>query len=306
MITALLLLAGVHVTLPVEARVTGTEIRVGDVARVTGDDAAEVARVRDVSLGYAPAPGYSRLLNAVRIATEVREKAPDIDLIFDGVGACRVWPEVEALAGTRIEEIARAELERAFAGRDVTLTTTQPPADLSLPKGQHPAELRATLSGDAHAGRVGVSVQVSVDGTPWRNVLTTWDVCEWQTCPVLTRAGQAGETIQPAMLEQRRVPVERETALQVAHLVGARLSRTVEAGQALYATDVLREVLVQAGGSVLLEVRRGNVTARVPAVAEENGSLGDEVRVHPANGTRTLRARVVARDTARVDMGATR
>jgi flagella basal body P-ring formation protein FlgA len=303
MITALLLIAGVHVTLPVEARVAGVEIRLGDVARVSGPDAAEVARVREVSLGYAPAPGHSRLLNALRIAEEVRARAPDVDLTFDGVGACRVWPQVEALPGTRIDETARAALRLAFAGRDVTLTAVQPAADLTLPKGTNPAELRAELSGEPRPGRMGVTVAVSVDGAAWRNVITTWDVQEWQVCPVLARDALPGETIQAAMLEHRRVPVERAEALHAGHLIGARLARPTAAGTALYPEDVVRELLVQVGGSLLLEVRRGAVTARVPAVAEENGALGDEVRVRPTNGSRTLRAKVVARDTARVDMG---
>lgn len=306
MITTLLLLAGVHVTLPVEARVEGVEIRLGDIAEVKGDDAAEVALVRNVSLGYAPAPGHSRLLNALRISEEVRTSAPGVDLIFDGVGACRVWPVVEALPGSRIEEAARGALELAFAGRDVTLTAVQPPADLRLPKGENPAELRAEVSGEARPGRVGVRVQISVDGAAWRNVITTWEVKEWQVRPVLMRRALPGETIQAAMLEHRRVPVSRTEALHAGHLIGAQLARAVEAGSALYADDVVRELLVRVGGSLMLEVRRGAVTARVPAVAEENGALGDEVRVRPTNGTRTLRARVVGRDTVRVDMGAMR
>jgi flagella basal body P-ring formation protein FlgA len=304
MLTALILLAGVRVTLPVEARVAGVEIHLGDIAAVSGDSPTEVARVRAVSLGYAPAPGHSRLLNALRIAEEIGAREPGIALVFDGVGACRVFPQVEALPGTRIDEAARAALARAFAGRDVTLAALQPAADLALPKGERAPELRAELAADeARPGRVGVTVQVSVDGAAWRNVITAWDVQEWQVRPVLARAA-AGETIQAAMLEHRRVPVAQSDALHAGHLVGARLARPIEAGCALYAGDVLREVLVSRGGSLLLEVRRGAITARIPAVAEQDGALGDEVDVRPAKGTRTLRARVVARDTARVDMGA--
>jgi flagella basal body P-ring formation protein FlgA len=305
MLTALCLLAGVRVTLPVEARVAGVEIVLGDIAAVSGDSPAEVARVRAVSLGYAPAPGHSRLLNALRIAEEVAEREPGVELVFDGVGACRVFPEVEALPGASIEEAARAALVRAFAGRDVTLAAVQPAADLTLPKGLRAPELRAELAAaDVRPGRVGVTVQVSIDGATWRNVITAWDVVEWQVRPVLVREAAAGETIGAAMLEHRRVPVTRVDALHAGHLVGARLARPIEAGRALFADDVLREILVQSGASLLLEVRRGAVTARVPAVAEADGALGDEIAVRPANGTRTLRAKVVARDSARVDIGA--
>lgn len=304
MLTLLLLLAGVRVTLPVEARVAGVEIALGDIATVSGDSPAEVARVRAVSLGYAPAPGHSRLLNALRIAEEVGEREPGIALVFDGVGACRVLPEIEALPGSRVEEAARTALLRAFAGRDVTLAAVQSAADLTLPKGLNPAELRAEVADtDVRPGRIGVTVQVSIDGSTWRNVITSWDVQEWQVRPVLLREAAAGETIQAAMLEHRRVPVARAEALHAGHLVGARLARPIEAGCALYSDDVVRELLVRRGAALLLEVRRGAVTARIPAVAEQDGALGDEVSVRPTNGTRTLRAKVTARDSARVDMG---
>jgi flagellar basal body P-ring formation protein FlgA len=188
----------------------------------------------------------------------------------------------------------------------VTLAAVQPAADLTLPKGQNPAELRAAVAADeVRPGRVGVTVQISIDGSTWRNVITSWDVQEWQVRPVLLREAAAGETIQAAMLEHRRVPVARTAALHAGHLIGARLARPIEAGCALYSDDVLRELLVRSGASLLLEVRRGAVTARIPAVAEQDGALGDEVRVRPTNGTRTLQAKVIARDSARVDMGAT-
>ena len=78
MLTTLFLLSlGVQIELPTEARVRGAELDVGSVAQVTGDDAAEVERVRAISLGYAPAPGYSRLLQVERIAREIQAQAAD-------------------------------------------------------------------------------------------------------------------------------------------------------------------------------------------------------------------------------------
>ncbi len=43
------------------------DLRLGDVAKVSGDDALEVERVRDIDLRYVPSPGYSRLLHRARL-----------------------------------------------------------------------------------------------------------------------------------------------------------------------------------------------------------------------------------------------
>ena len=92
MITTLLLLTlGVRVELPSEARVRGTELSVGSVAAVSGADAREVERVRAVSLGYAPAPGYSRLLQAQRILRDIQSQAPG-SRRKDGTSGARITP----------------------------------------------------------------------------------------------------------------------------------------------------------------------------------------------------------------------
>ena len=57
MLLSTLLLGGVTITLAPQARVRGTEIELGSIAKVEGEDAEEVERVRKLRLGYAPAPG---------------------------------------------------------------------------------------------------------------------------------------------------------------------------------------------------------------------------------------------------------
>ena len=305
MLTTLFLLSlGVQIELPTEARVRGAELDVGSVAQVTGDDAAEVERVRAISLGYAPAPGYSRLLQVERIAREIQAQAADVELSFTGARACRVWPQLENLPGRTVQAAARSELLRRLGGRDVTLELLQPVADLSVPLGSQAADVHAHIEpSDLQPGRVNVTVQVSVDGAVWRNVITSWRLQEWQLRPVLVREVLAGETLTPALIEHRRVPVERTDTLHAGFLVGARLARSVPAGRALHAEDILREILVQRGAELFLEVRRGNVSARVRVTAEGDGARGDRIQVRLADSGRTLNATVLGRDLARIDMG---
>jgi flagella basal body P-ring formation protein FlgA len=65
----------------------------------------------------------------------------------------------------------------------------------------------------------------------------------------------------------------------------------------------VRDVLVYTGATVVLEIRKGGVSARVPATAEDQGARGDTIRVRLLNGDRTLRATINGRDSVRIDMG---
>ena len=86
-LTLFLLVLGVRVELPVEARVRGAELTLGAIAQVSGDDAAAVERVRAVRLGYSPAPGYSRLIHVSRVVQEAAAQVPDVRLELAGAGA---------------------------------------------------------------------------------------------------------------------------------------------------------------------------------------------------------------------------
>ena len=102
MIAIPLLLAGLTVSLSPQAMVRGTEITLGEIAMISGGTPEEVALVSQVHLGYAPAPGYSRLLQGGLIAQQVRKALPGEALLFMGSTTCRVKPEVIVISAKRI------------------------------------------------------------------------------------------------------------------------------------------------------------------------------------------------------------
>ena len=61
-LSTLLLASGITVTLPEETKVSGSEMKLGDIAVITGEDESLVERAKQLGLGYAPAPGYHRTL----------------------------------------------------------------------------------------------------------------------------------------------------------------------------------------------------------------------------------------------------
>ncbi|MBM3987713.1 MAG: flagellar basal body P-ring formation protein FlgA [Planctomycetes bacterium] len=306
MFLALLLAGGVHVTLHPEATVRGTEIVLAQVATIEGDDAAEVERVRGLKLGYAPAPGYSRTLAAPRVSAEVARLVPGIAIDVKGALSCRVTPQVERVGAAAIEASARAEIARALNGAEHELALNTNLADLEVPAGNGPVELRA-LAGDTalRAGPINVAVRVSVDGQLYRTVWINWRLSVWEDANVLRRDVAAGETITLDMLERKRVlggGAAGEVTLAAGLAMGSTARRSLAAGHVLRESDVLRSVIVKRGDTLFLEVRRGNVHARMPAVAEQDAHPGERIKVTLTDSKRTLAATVVSRDLALIDL----
>ena len=259
---ASLLLSGSIVALPAEARVRGTELFVGDVATVTGDDPAEVARVSAVSLGYAPAPGYTRVLQPQRVQQLLSGAVRDVEVRVRADGALRVSPETAVVTADRIVAAAREALEartRELTGGPATEVSAQPVeavAALEVPAGARGHALEASL----------VSAR-----------------------PVLTRAVRAGEELTADMLQGARVPraAQGPEHLDRVAVVGNTARRDLAAGAPLTDVDLDRPTLIERGDTVMLEVRKGNVLVRVVSVAQQSGRLGDAILVErPAVGRR--------------------
>lgn len=305
MIHLLVLLLGVTATVPSEVRVAGTEMSVGDVVLLSGDP-AEVAAVQGIPLGYAPAPGFSRLIGADALGQLVRARVPSVAVTFDGASVVRVLPHVETVAAAEIEAAARALLESTAGGHETSIALAGPVQGLEVPVGDRPYELQASLvPGSPRQGLVPVSVRVLVGGAPYRTVRTTWTIETRRLLPVLVRDVAAGQPIGRDALELRTVRLVEAGAdpLTVERILGNVAARPLAAGSFLTAPDVVRPVLVERGAPVTLEVRKGPVIARVGAVAREEGARGDRVRVLVADREREMTGVVLARDLVRIDLG---
>ncbi|MEW6073612.1 MAG: flagellar basal body P-ring formation chaperone FlgA [Planctomycetota bacterium] len=297
----------VTVDLPMEAHVQGTAIELGEIARVSGADAGAVQLVAAVELGYSPSPGYSRLLHAERIRAIVASQAPQVEVRFIGQRAIRVWPEVDEIPDAEIEGAALAELRRAYAASDASFAPAGLLTAVAVPSGARGRELRARVDEQRLAsGTISVPVDVLVDGAVYRTVWTSWRAEVYETLPVLKQAVPAGATLAPEMLERRRVRLAAgggAKPLDPSRLVGAVAARDLVAGEIVADGDVHRPVVVNAGDTLFLRVRKGGIEAQVPAVALAGGASGDRIRVRTVERGQELTAVIRSRDVVEIDLG---
>ena len=299
--------SGVTVTLPVEAKVRGTEIELGEVAQVAGLDAELIERVRALELGYAPAPGFSRLLTLERIRAALSRDLPGVEVRVAGERACRVWPVTETIDATALEAAARLELARVLAGKDATFTLKDPLAAVQVPLGERGHELLARgPAPDALVNDiVGVPVEVLVDGLRYRTVWTSWRVDVWETRPVLSRPVKAGEPLRAEHFERSRVRLGSDTRLEPlgpVQLAGAVAKHDLAPGEPVTQMDVHRPPAVTLGATLFLRVRKGSIEARVAALALETGAVGDRIRVRTNDSAQELLATVVGRDLCEIQL----
>lgn len=307
MLLTTLLLSGITVVLPAETRVRGTELELGALAEVRGDDADLVAKARALDLGLAPAPGYTRVLQRWQIEQKLATAlGAGASVRFEGANACRIAPETARLAARELALRAEQELHVLFGAREIALVPHTPGADLELPLGTKPPELRCSLAGrEARAGAWSVPVEVWIDGAPYQTSWVELSVEIVDCVPVLVRDVKRGELLDAASLELRRVRIASDIGgapLESAQLAGATALRDLAAGSPLTERDVQRARLVKGGETVQLQVRKGAVTARGSAIAKGDGAAGDRVRVWTADKSRELTGTVIGRGLVEIDL----
>jgi flagella basal body P-ring formation protein FlgA len=298
-------LCGLTLTLAPEARVQGTEIELHEIGAFSGDDGDLAARLRALPLGYAPAPGYARLVARAEIERAIESAVPGAAIEIRGA-ACRAVAEVERVGGADLARAAEAALSELFAGRDAAMRALAEPAALDVPRSSRPPELRASLARQApRPGRWSVPIEVWVEGGLYQTVWTSYQVDLVEEQPVLVRDVRRGEYLDAGAVEMRRVRLSGELsgAPLPAHLcTGSVAVRPLTAGSVLCDRDVERVHLVRRGDAVQLVVRKGPITARSSAVARTDGFLGDRIRVGAADRVLDASAVVVGRGVVEIDL----
>ncbi len=304
--TLLLSFGSVTVELPAKVEASGLNLRLGDIAQVTGEDAAEVERVRDLDLGYVPAPGYSRLLYRARLVQLVKPKLPGVDITFAGSTKCRVSPRTRLVTVAELQGQARKVVEAKFKGTDVEISLSGGLRDISAPSGKKGVEVIARpAKGPAEQGVQGVAVDILVDGELWRTQWTTWSVAAWEDIPVLRVRVSKGQKVTPDMFQlerRKRAHGGSSSPLNFRKLQNAVAARDLAPGDPVYARDVTRETVITAGHRVQVEVHSGRVSATTAGVAKQDGRIGDSVRVLLDSSGRELTGTVVAKNRIRVEL----
>lgn len=289
MLAALLLASGVTVVLADKAEVKGLDISVSEVATIQADDPAQAALVAAASLGYAPAPGYHRILRSDIIQFDLRRALPGLEIEVIGAERCRVDPLTERLDLERLWSLASAQVEELFRGTDASIKRDSEIPEVDVPVGEAPHELRASLlDRDVDAGPKTVAIQLWIDGDLYRTVHMPFNVSLREPRWVLKQNIEAGQVLEPSLFELRRVEVSFATAqhgLPMDAVTGTIAARPIAASSVVTERDIQRPIAVRRGEIVTVIIRSGAVEARDMGVAVHEARVGEMVRV-TLNSTR--------------------
>lgn len=294
------------VTLHERAQVTDAHIQLRDIAAVRGGDETRRQRMAMLRVGPAPRLGGARVWQQDEIKNSLRRQVSAKAFVIEGASV-KVERSMALYAGAQFVEAAREHL-RAHLQRvrpDLTkieIESVSEPDTLRGPAG----EARVTpkvIQGDGLGKRVCVWIDLEINGAPYRSVPVWLSVAAYRQVVVARRAFGSREPLSAGdfALEERDVAGVRGAPLgDMNGLMGARARRPLGANDVVLATDVEPKPPVLTEQEVDVRLVAGRVAIDTRAIAEEEGLLGEVIRVRNPASAATYTARVVGEGKALV------
>lgn len=276
-------------------------ITINDARVRLGDLSATLPKgLEVVDVGPAPAPGRRARITRAGVKNALLRAGADPRLADSMPAITEVERASKTVAPKLLrEQIARTLLPKLPAGVRIAKINSVP--ELVLPLGPHHVSttlgpLGSSMSVTVRIKSNGASagqfpVQVLLLGTP--------------KIPVLTKKVARNSIVKKHQVRMQPTTWSQVNAQQVLRpeqLIGKRANQPLAAGQGLSHSAVKTPPVIARGHEVSVAATGQGIHIVLPATAQEDGMLGQYIRVRPKNGTRTLRAKVVSANEVRISL----
>ncbi len=303
LVLAIVLVAGsamadglIRLTIPAEVTVTGPQIRLLDLADVSGANAADYQILQKISLGPVPAPGQIRTFSKDYLTFQLRQRqlSQGVQLEMDAV--VRVRAAAASISGEAIQA-AISSLLTVKPGLTRWIELKNVPETLWLT----PGDWKLTAMSVGVLPEIGNALfQVILENGPERKIINISGKIHGRA-----RLYKLSRSLaKPTLLEKADlIPVELELVYgneYYGEIDGWRSIRSLRAGTVLRLSDIQPVPLIAKGQSVKTIIRVDAVEIVVEGIANADGWLGDQIVIVNPSSKKTFQARVSGPGTAEV------
>lgn len=291
--------AGGKIELLERTQASGSELTLGDVARLhDDDDAAGAQALAALPLGRSPALGDVVHLEQSKLAVWIARRAGPAGESWTLTGASKVRIEraAQAVPTTRITALAQEAIDGwlgARSDRHQAEAVNAATPTRALPAGQLTLQLRPFDRNLAPARRMRAWVELRVDGQPAGAVPVAFDVQAEREGWTARADLPAGHLLTANDVTRTAIDLTRQPAeLLDTPPQGQRLRKPLRAGQVLALRDVQPPLAVERGATVALYSHDGLISVTRNAIALQKGHTGQHILVQPAGAARPVQAQV--------------
>lgn len=280
--------------------IDSAHIRLKDIADVQASDPSLSTKLGSLDVGSLPADGLRRVMQRGQVLATIQKLDRDVRITANGASQIMIERRTSGYPAATLIDTVREHLSRQLRRDHPSLTRIE-----IVPVGEFP-ELRAP------GGRIDVTprmqatrrlaqrfcvwLDVQVDGKPYRTLPVWVNVQAYAPVLVARRSLVPRERIgvDDVSREERNIAGFSGTALaDFSDVANQRTRLYIPAGKMLKTADVEPSPVVLATQEVNVRVVAGSVEIETKAVAEEEGHVGEYIRVRNPSSAAIFMAQVV-------------
>jgi flagella basal body P-ring formation protein FlgA len=282
--------------------VNDTLIRIGDIAKVTSDDAALAASVRAIAVGEAAPAGFSRFVNSADLVLyRVKPQVKDAEVISENQKRVKITSDCVDKTVGDFEDAIRAYAAERLEWEDGEWSLTVANAQSAWKMGKGAVETEFSGLENPYAkGNVNF-ILTARQGSKSSRVPVSCRITVKAPVLVAARTITRGEELNA---ENSKVAVTDITNFAYAPLKElpkagtATAIRTISAGNILHDKALKPIPLVERGDQVRVVFNGERISVSVLGVARGSGSQGDRIWVENLQTGKLIRAAVSGKGSA--------
>jgi flagellar basal body P-ring formation protein FlgA len=296
----------VRIDLHAKALVDGESILLGHIADIRSEDTQLAAAIRKIDIGRAPLPGQSLLIDPGLVKVRLKQNNIDPERCrVGGKGPVSVLRNHVILSAERVRAAVEAfiHVHAPWAADQMKIRPIQYDQDQILPCGHMALQIRAPKHTD-WLGAIPLKVTIQVDGQTVRTTGVPIYIEVWQDVVLAAKPLGRNQPIMASDVRTERMNLARvpsNAILRKDQVLGRRANRSIAVNSVLRSDQVELPPAVRRGDVVQVLAESARLKITTQGIAQENGGIGDYIRVLNSASKKSIHARVVDSQTVQVD-----
>ena len=289
-----------------KVEIMGPNIRLGDIARISGGDPALTAQLEAVVLGRSPLPQHTSFINARAVKNRLQQSRIDLAQVrVQAMHPVEVSRSSVEIPPERIRQLVSDYIFQSapWPREKMNIKDIRFNNQVVLPAGEITGRVvpspRAKL-----AGTVPFSIEFKVDGDTVKKLWVMADIEVWTEVVITRRPLGRYQQITEADVELQRMDLAdlpADTFASLEDVIGKRAKRIIHPKVVVRENLIELPPLVKRGDVVKIIAETERLKISAMGIVQEMGACGDRIRVENLDSNRSVYARVVDSNTVRVD-----
>lgn len=287
------------------AEVRGEEVRVGDIAVITGPECTVKNELADLVITKVSRPGQSVTIRQSYLANRLRASGLPMEAVVlelpDRVVVRRAAQELQPDWIRTIVKDYLTQIEPYRSG-DWELVSLRSGSLPDLPEGDLGYRIMAQPS--SSPTYLNLTVYLTVDGREAGQVRVSTRLNVFGHALIAASRMERDHRVGPEDIRLERISLSRlgkGTLIDPSQALGLTVRHRIQTGQPISDRDLYRAAAIDRGDMVTIVAEHGPMRITSMGQAKQDGAIGDNISVMNVNSKKVIVAEVIGPNTVRVN-----